>query len=103
MVTDEQVRRLFTMKNRYQHLYQAADAAGMSTKTARKYLQSGVLPSQCCRPHDWATHEDAFAEDWAWAEDFLKTNCPASSINSFQRQLFLPFYHNSSLMKTREN
>jgi len=74
MVTDEQVRRLFQMKNRYEHLYQAADAAGMSTKTARKYLQSDILPSQCCRPHDWATHEDAFVEDWPWAEDFLETN-----------------------------
>ena len=29
MVTDEQVRRLFQMKNRHEHLYQAADAAGM--------------------------------------------------------------------------
>ena len=44
MVTDEQVRRLFKMKNKHQHLYQAADAAGMSTKTAHKYLESGVLP-----------------------------------------------------------
>ena len=74
MVTDEQVRRLFRMKNKHQHLYQAADAAGMSTKTARKYLTSGVLPSQCRPLHDWTTHPDAFAEDWPWAEDFLKNN-----------------------------
>ncbi len=39
MVTDKQVRRFFAMKNKYQHLYQAADAAGMSTKTACKYLK----------------------------------------------------------------
>ncbi|MFQ5770449.1 MAG: IS21 family transposase [bacterium] len=62
------------MKNKYQHLYQAADAAGMSSKTARKYLQSGVLPSQCRHFHDWATYPDAFAKDWSWIEDFLKTN-----------------------------
>jgi len=31
---------------------------------------------------------------WTWR------GCPASSIISFQRQLFLPFYHNSSLMKS---
>lgn len=74
MVTDEQVRRLLKMKNKHQHLYQAADAAGMSTKTARKYLTSGVLPSQCQPLHDWATYPDAFAEDWPWVEDFLKTN-----------------------------
>ena len=74
MVTDQQVRRLFAMKNKYQHLYQAADTAGMSTKTARKYFKSGVLPSQEQAIHDWLTHPDAFAEDWSWAEDFLKTN-----------------------------
>jgi hypothetical protein len=74
MVTDKQVRRLFVMKNKYQYLYQVADAAGMSTKTARKYLKSGVLPSQCRAIHDWSTHPDAFAQDWPWVEDFLKTN-----------------------------
>lgn len=74
MVTDEQVRRLYQMKQRYNHLYQAADAAGMSVKTARKYLRSGILPSQCQPIHDWSTHADAFAGDWPWAEDFLRTN-----------------------------
>lgn len=84
MVTDEQVRRLFTMKNRYQHLYQAADAAGMSPKTARKYLQSGKMPSQCRVIHDWPTHEDAFAEDWPWVEDFLKNNTGLESKSLFE-------------------
>ena len=74
MVTDEQVRRLLKMKNKHQHFYQAADAAGMSAKTARKYLKSGVFPSQCRPIHDWSTHEDAFAEDWHWVVGFLKTN-----------------------------
>jgi len=46
MVTDLQVRRLFAMQNRFEHLYQAADAAGISSKTARKYLKSKQLPSQ---------------------------------------------------------
>jgi response regulator of citrate/malate metabolism len=45
MVTDSQVRRLFAMKNKCRTLYQLADKAGMSTKTARKYLKSSVLPS----------------------------------------------------------
>jgi len=74
MVIDKQVRKLFAMKNKVTHLYQLADAAGMSTKTARKYLQSGVLPSQCQAIHNWPTHPDAFAADWPWIEDFLKNN-----------------------------
>jgi len=52
MVTDEQARRLFAMKNKIKYLYQLADKAGMSTKTARKYLKSGKLPSQCQIIHD---------------------------------------------------
>jgi len=47
MVTDSQVRRLFAMKNKVKYFYQLADKAGMSAKTARKYLKSGSLPSQC--------------------------------------------------------
>ena len=82
MVTDKQVRRLFAMKNKYQYLYQAADAAGMSNKTARKYLKSGVLPSQCRAVHDWATHPDAFAQDWPWIEDYSKTT-PVLNPNHF--------------------
>ena len=72
MVTDKQVRRLFLMVRKYEHLYQAADAAGMSTKTARKYLQSGKLPSQSRPDHTWSTRQDPFAEDWGFIEQLLK-------------------------------
>ena len=84
MVTDKQVRRLFAMKNQCQTLYQLADKAGMSTKTARKYLKSGVLPSQCQAIHDWPTHPDAFAGDWPWAEEFLKNNSGLESKSLFE-------------------
>jgi len=36
MVTDRQVRRLFEVQNKYKYQYQAADAAGISSKTARR-------------------------------------------------------------------
>jgi len=74
MVTDRQVRRLFEMKNKVDYLYQAADLAGMSVKTARKYLRSGQLPGECKIEHAWKTHEDAFEPDWPWLKDFLETN-----------------------------
>jgi len=35
MVTDRQVRRLFDVQNKHEHQYQAADAAGISSKTVR--------------------------------------------------------------------
>jgi hypothetical protein len=50
----------------------AAAKAGMTDKTARKYRRLGKLPSQCRVVHDWKTREDAFAEDWPWAEELLK-------------------------------
>ena len=83
MVTDKQVRRLFAMKNKIKHLYQLADTAGVSSKTARKYLKSGVLPSQCQAIHDWPTHPDAFAEDWPWVKDFLENNTGLESKSLF--------------------
>ena len=87
MVTDKQVRRLFAMKNKIKHLYQLADKTSMSTKTACKYLKSGILPSQCQAIHDWSTHPDAFAEDWYWIEDFLKNNTGLESKSLFEALL----------------
>jgi len=84
MVKDKQVRRLFAMKNKCKTLYQLADKAGMSTKTAHKYLKTGVLPSQCQAIHDWPTHPDAFAGDWPWVEEFLKNNSGLESKSLFE-------------------
>lgn len=72
MVTDQQVRKLFKMQNKYEHLYQAADAAGMSSKTARKFLKSKQLPSQIRVEHNWQTRPDPFEKDWDWIEHHLK-------------------------------
>jgi len=75
MVTDKQVRILMKLINQEKALETAAAKAGMSAKTARKYRQSGKLPSQCKPDHTWRTRQDPFEEDdWHWAEDFLKTN-----------------------------
>jgi len=72
MVTDQQVRRLFAMQHEHEHLYQASDAAGMSSKTARKYLKSRQLPSQSRVEHIWKTRRDSFKEDWDWIEQHFK-------------------------------
>lgn len=71
MVTEMQVRRLFVMQNKVKYLYQLADLAGMSTKTARKYLEAGKLPSQLRVEHTWKTHKDCFKEVWPQVEGFL--------------------------------
>ena len=47
MVNDEQVRRLLKLRKREKTLATAAAKAGMDEKTARKWLGSEKLPSQC--------------------------------------------------------
>ena len=42
----------------------AAAKSGMSTNTARKYINSGQLPSEMKKPHTWKTRQDAFSNDW---------------------------------------
>lgn len=72
------------MKNKVDHLYQAVDLAGMSVKTARKYLQSGQLPSQGKVEHTWKTHEDSFEPDWPWLKDFLETDAGMEAKSLFE-------------------
>lgn len=71
MVTDQQVRRLFDVRNKYEHQYQAADVAGMCSKTARKYLKTKKLPSQSRVEHTWQNREDPFETDWDWIAQHL--------------------------------
>lgn len=40
----------------------AADKSGMDVKTARKYRDSGLLPSECTPEHTWRTRPDPFEE-----------------------------------------
>ena len=53
MVTDQQVRRLFTLMQSEKTLAVAAAKAGMDEKTARKYRRLGKLPSQVKQDHTW--------------------------------------------------
>ena len=100
MVTDQQVRRLFTVQNRYEHQYQAADAAGISSKTAHKYLKNGKLPSQCKVEHTWPTRQDPFADDWVFVEQMLEdtqATLEAKTIFEYLQRAYPGRYHNGQL------
>ncbi len=100
MVTDQQVRRLFDMQNKYEHQYQAADAAGISGKTARKYLKNSKLPSQCKVEHTWPTRKDPFADDWLFIEQILKdtqATLEAKTIFEYLQRAYPGRYHNGQL------
>ena len=100
MVTDQQVRRLFTMQNKYEHQYQAADAAGISSKTAHKYLKGGKLPSQCKVEHTWPTRKDPFVDDWAFIEQVMEdtqATLEAKTIFEYLQRAYPGKYHNGQL------
>ena len=50
----------------------AAAKAGMSERTARKYLRSGGTPSESKVAHRWRTRPDPYAEVWPEIEALLK-------------------------------
>lgn len=74
MVSDEQVRKLMKLVNTERNLSLAAAKAGMSDKTARKYLRSGQLPSEQKQPRTWRTRQDAFEAVWEELLCLLETN-----------------------------
>jgi len=100
MVTDQQVRRLFAMQNKYEYQYQAADAAGISSKTAHKYLKKGKLPSQCKVEHTWPTRKDPFADDWVFVVQLMKdtqATLEAKTIFEYLQRAYPGKYHNGQL------
>jgi hypothetical protein len=52
----------------------ASAKAGMDEKTARKYRDSGMLPSAMAAGHDWRTRQDPFEEAWDEIKEMLEAN-----------------------------
>jgi transposase len=71
MVTDEQVRLLMSLIQKGVSQVMAAAKAGMSERTARKYLKAGEAPSRLKVPHRWRTRPDPFAGVWNEVEELL--------------------------------
>jgi Mu transposase, C-terminal domain len=74
MVTDQQVRKLMKLIQGDMTLAVAAAKAGMDEKTARKYRDSGKLPTQSKKERTWITRPNPFAEVWAEVIELLEVN-----------------------------
>jgi hypothetical protein len=74
MVTDQQIRRFRRALACGKSLSLAAAQAGIDRKTARKYRQSGKLPSEERMEHTWRTRAGPFAEVWPWVVEHLTLN-----------------------------
>ena len=62
MITDSQVRILMKQRHKGLSLGISSSRSDMSENTARKYLRSGVLPSDSKAAHTWCTRPDPFAD-----------------------------------------
>ena len=72
MVKDTQVRSLFKMVDSGVSQEKAALKAGMTRKTARRYLAKRMLPSElAAEPRAYRTREDAFDGVWPAVEALL--------------------------------
>ena len=74
MVTDKQVRRLFTLITLEENQEIAASKAGMDAKTARKYRQSGRLPSELPLVVRGRTRPDPFVDVWDEVQELFREN-----------------------------
>jgi hypothetical protein len=74
MVTDQQIRRLYKLSNTEETQEVAASKAGMSVRTARKYLRVRRLPSEMKKERHWRTRKDYFEEVWPEIQEQLRTN-----------------------------
>jgi hypothetical protein len=73
MVTDRQVRRLLSHLAADSTLSNAAMRSGMDEKTARKYRDMGLFPSELgSGPRTWRTRPDPFAAVWDEVTEQLK-------------------------------
>jgi transposase len=85
ITTDEQVRRLMKLSRENNlPLVTAAAKAGMGEKAARKYIRSGLLPSQMKKPRDWRTREDPFVAAWPEAEALIKEEPKLEALTVFR-------------------
>lgn len=71
MKKDAEVYRMKQERKKGKTQAQAAAAAGMSTRTARKYEQEG-WPGQTKTRHTWRTRANPFEQDWPWIQEQLE-------------------------------
>ena len=69
--TNHQVKLLMKHKNKYS-LPVSAAKAGMSLKTARKYIETGIMPESIERTRIYRTRKDPFESHWSEMEALLK-------------------------------
>jgi hypothetical protein len=87
VVTNHQVLALWKEFNKSKVIKISALKAGMDRKTATKYINSKILPSEVIRDRNWKTHPDKLDAIWPKAEEFLKENSDIEAKALFEHLL----------------
>jgi hypothetical protein len=72
VVSDAQVRKLMSERDKGTTIEVASLKAGMTRRTGSKYLKTGELPSDRTAMRDWRTRPDPFETDWPVVELMLE-------------------------------
>ncbi|MCK4812573.1 MAG: IS21 family transposase [Candidatus Marinimicrobia bacterium] len=79
----------------------AAAKAGMSEKTARRYLKSGKLPSEYEKNRAWRTRKCPFENNWGGIKGYLETNPGIEAKTIFEElQRKYPGKYNDGQLRT---
>ena len=78
------------LRKKEKTLTMAAAKAGMARNTARKYLKSGKLPSECRPERTWRTRPDPYESVWPEVEGILKRSPTVEATTVFDHQRWTP-------------
>src|SRR4030042_6583763 len=84
MVSHRQVRKVIELMQTEPTKAIAAAKAGMSERTARKWVREGKLPSEVKIPHTWRTREDPFEVVWDRIRPMFEVNPGLEAKTVFQ-------------------
>lgn len=74
MKKDAEVQLFMQQRSKGKTQVQAANRAGMSERTARKYEKVAKLPSQIKQPRQYRTRTNPFEQDWDWVVEQLQAD-----------------------------
>lgn len=72
MKNDNEVRTYMALRKKGKTQSQAALKVGIAERTARKYEQADLLPSQMKKDRTYRTRNNPFEEDWPWIKEQLE-------------------------------
>jgi len=105
VVTDEQVKRLRKLNQSETTQEIAALKSGMCVKTARKYLNTELLPSELKKERHWRTRKNPFETHWVEITGLLSRNpkLQATTLFKYLQREYPDVYQEGQLRTLQEH